>query len=643
MSLNPVLLQCGTMSLWYRSSLRFFMAFFLAATCAKADSIFGQGGTITIATDNGSNYTNLINGNGGVVTFTNPNPTDGGSGVVTLTGTTLLTFTGTTGVAAGSISISNTQPGRINLVDSLAQGQKPEAGNYVGLVHGDSLDTSGFVRAVINKSGRGTFSVNFGHGETGASALVWDGSQISSAKSNSPIQVALSPAALPGGGVGLSGTLMLNGSSIFVTLAKGTAPSYVDSVLGQYTVVFKSSQPQVSSTDVAGIGTLTVSKKGKVNFRGILNDGTLLVQKTTLDSSGGWPLYIKEHDGSIISGDITFSNESESDLSGTIHVQRLTEEAGAPDTDLALDLAGSIYDPSLAWSAASGWKLTRVEDGGSPETLPSDLSVSGNFLTNLTSLNALAIFAHSSLLGGALDVPAVGVLLDPGSGMVIGGYGVKLDELHAMIGVEYQKTHSAFGLTRIVDRANAANAILSAASFPHSTKKQVKQAITSASQAVKLGSDGTFFIQADLPNNTPDFAVNYSSGATLVLSTNDTLPSIGSTTVINNSGYVSGGTLTVAQPYVPPGTGPVTTTLVLGGSGSINSSGSLGATFVGPSSGFTGTITIGSSGTFEIQSAPADGGGSLGYATITLMPDGSGFSILNIGNASSAASTAPSP
>ncbi len=380
-------------------------------------------------------------------------------------------------------------------------------GHYFGIVHGDSLDSSGTVRAVLNRFGRGSVSVKLGDekpcvAQVGPGPILGGGPVfiVISIGPNPPMQIQLSTITLPHGGVGLTGTIFEDGVETTVTLARAASPQEAASLAGQYTVILdQASAGPAFSADVAGIGTLRVTRKGRLDFQGYLSDGTLVTQTSRINSDGAWPLFIKKKNGMILSGDVLFADESQTDLAGSVHLQ--TPAAGDDSVDTPLDLAGSRFNPALAWTAASTWTLTTSDDHGATDAFTRDLNPFGNLLLS-TALN----------LGSR---SGAGAYLDQKTGLVAGGYAGGVLDAHALLGVIFQKTGTAFGFTQSLEGLIASGSLGSLALLDPtslSNRHQMQQALSTALGAFHFGTPGIFAI-------TGKTGVTSISGTTLAATT----------------------------------------------------------------------------------------------------------------------------
>ena len=87
----------------------------------------------------------------------------------------------------------------------------------------------------------------------------------------------------------------------------------------KYTVVIAGAPDASTQPGGHGYGTVSVDSSGNVTFSATLGDGTKISQTTFVSKQGQWPLYVPLYGnlGSIL-GPITFTNDSQADLSGPI-------------------------------------------------------------------------------------------------------------------------------------------------------------------------------------------------------------------------------------------------------------------------------------------------------------------------------------
>jgi hypothetical protein len=545
---------------------------------------------------------------------------------------------------------------------SFAAGAHPGAGTYFGIVHGSSYDQTGYVRAVIGKSGLGSVSVKLGDQATCAVSIGPGGTitggpiSFSPVKLNPPMQVHLSLITLPQGGTALSGTIIDDwGDTFTVTLPNITPTENASALAGRYTLFLETpSAGSAFSNDIAGFGTLRIFKTGHLIFHGTLSDGSGVVQLGALDSSGGWSLYAKQARGSVLSGEVTFADETESDLTGDL-VLAGPGKNGGPDVDTSMQLVGSAYNSKLAWNPSLSWQLTTSADDGATVAFSCDLTAHGDTLIggNVSSINGVTLSSVPAATGGytafALSplpkgVNLAGVYLEQDTGRIIGGYGTGFLTIDGLIGVVFQKTSGAFGLTTSLGSHAPVELLGSIAADASAVRRSLTRAIPSILHAFKAQPSGIFAIgpnseilgsggftgkappdTGEVGGGTFDGGVSISSGGTFslggasfgtydgVIAGSGSWPGAGSLSLSNGSPFFSSVTVNGG-------------TLILGGT-----SGTTGSVLIGNYSGSpTGTVQVLSAGTL---SGVGLTGGSPSGAGLTGVGDFGGFIFTGVLNA----------
>jgi hypothetical protein len=372
----------------------------------------------------------------------------------------------------------------------------PATGTYFGIIHGATFDQSGYVRMVIGKSGIGTVGVKLGD-EKNCAAIVGPGGG-GGPILRGPIWITLNPKApmqtnlylvnLPQGGLAFSGTITDDEGDTFTVTIPQTSTPDATAFVGQYTLLMESptSGSAAFSNNVAGIGILNISKKGGLLFRGTLSDGTPLVQRGKLNSGLGWSLYAKGRHGAALSGEISFANDTQSDLSGALELAGPGLH-GAPDSDVSLQLVGSRYSPAAVWIGGATWTLNTSDDQGVTINSTSSLANPGGSLLYSGS-------AGTQVTSGAGNFATA--FLEQSTGLVAGGFNNNTLGSQLMLGVIFQKTSSAFGFTQQVEKPLTAIADLTN-ERPAAQKRAVTRAIASVKQAFKAQSPGIFALTAD--------------------------------------------------------------------------------------------------------------------------------------------------
>jgi hypothetical protein len=195
-------------------------------------------------------------------------------------------------------------------------------------------------------------------------------------------------------------------------------------------------------------GTVTVSSKGAISFSGALADSTKVTQKANLTANGQWPFYIPLYSGKgSIFGWLTFSNQVDSDITGTVNWFKLAQPAAkfypGGITNIA-DATGSIYlftngVPLLNWPGGNGFSAFDNEDGNLPPGFSNQINLStANKITN-DSTNALTATITTS--SGLFKVTAT----DPNTGKAVTANGVLLQKQNVGLGF-FPHTNQTTGL-----------------------------------------------------------------------------------------------------------------------------------------------------------------------------------------------------
>jgi len=458
------------------------------------------------------------------------------------------------------------------------------AGSYSGVVQGGLIASTGFARATINARGTGSLALKFGQSPQKAVKLSFSSGHLLGASGK--IRVDLVP-----GSNDLAGTISDSGEAIAVDLTLNVAPADAAPLSGQYTVVLEDpSAGAAFSEDVAGFGTIRLNTNGSFSFTGLLSDGSAITQGGALNSGGQWQLMATTQGGGTLSGQVTFADVAETDCAGAIVWKKpASKKDGTPEQDVTLSLVGSRFDSTLLWNADPFWALNASDDGGATSDFSVSLQPSGNLLR--------AIGAHGA-----------SVFLDNTSGYVFGIYGSGAADLHGMLGVAYQKTGAAFGLTV------AFPTIKPGASVGHAVPNVALSSLTKASSwssiigPIKNRQTGMFAIEGQETNTVN----NTGSGAV-------TTVSAGSLTISGSTGYTGGTTVNTGGGAVF--IGPIGPT---GGTqdGGIVKTGS-GTLTLNSGNTSTGTTTVGS-GTLTMNSGATVGGTlnggitTVGGGTLTL-------------------------
>ncbi len=184
-----------------------------------------------------------------------------------------------------------------------------------------------------------------------------------------------------------------------------------------------------------GFGALTVNTAGLVTFSGVLGDGTKVTQSATISAQGQWPLYIPLDSGNgLLLGWLTFANEPESDLSGTLQWFK----PAMPRTPLypagftnQLEAAGSAYSlgaGARVLNLTNGYVL--LENGNLPQSISNQFvlgannKVTGGDKLILTFTTANGLFQGSVTNAAGKPIPISGAVLqkqNAGFGLFLNG------------------------------------------------------------------------------------------------------------------------------------------------------------------------------------------------------------------------------
>jgi len=169
------------------------------------------------------------------------------------------------------------------------------AGNYAGQVVEDGSNAIGSVSFAVTKTGAFTGKLEVGgmtyglKGElnsTGGAALV-----VSHGKGPA-LQVGVSFTNIAAAAQGISVTV--DGTNTYGT-AQANPSAGKTSLKGRYSIAMAPDKRVTESPQGDGYGTVTITKDGKVNFAGVLADGTRLTYSTLLTGTlgaEGWAAYV---------------------------------------------------------------------------------------------------------------------------------------------------------------------------------------------------------------------------------------------------------------------------------------------------------------------------------------------------------------
>jgi autotransporter-associated beta strand protein len=520
-----------------------------------------------------------------------------------------------------------------NVSSSFAQADLASLrGNYFALIQGDSYDTSGYLKMTVTAKGIATCQIKLGNGKKCALTIgVGPGQGGQGGPIWSPItiiRIGDPDMSLDGHFIITSsqppqftGTVGDEGVTVPVTVVQQKDAA---DLAGSYTLLLSDTQSELEA-----VGTLKISAKGAARVALKLRDGKSLAVGANLSGDGTLPLLIQDNAKWTLSGNATFANESDSDLSATIVLQQ-------PDLPaVQYTLIGSAYA-----------KKTPVLDAvNAKDNVTLSLAVPGIELP-VSTLGALAGSNKFTFNGNGLfraDASLVasngvvnGKLMTAGSGKWTG-----------FNGVVFQKQNLVTGFVRTFDGTFT----IMPADQPNPDDSGSTQ--TGGSTLTITGSPGGYSGVTNINGGTLSFGNTGwdGGGATLTLS-GGTLGT-GDGGVITGSGltFTNGGTLTVGGGTLGTGGGVITIATGSGLGSIINSGTGLNLTTIGTgtivlagSNTYTGTTTVSGgtltvnpplgTGTLNTIGATLNLGGFYG-ATLTLGGNSGGTPVITNGSASS--------
>ena len=260
-------------------------------------------------------------------------------------------------------------------------------GKYLALLTGSE---EGRVRFIVASNGIATASVTVGGVPyTALGRLAADGSGTFTFPR--PGQPALHIAVqldLSGSG-GMSGTL--TDGSLISTFSNPMAWSPTSAAYphaGRYTLALPPN-PASTDTSLMGVGyaTLLVGSNGIAQFSGVLANGRTFTYGTTVSVNDTLPIYIPFSSTSALSGMLTITPSSVSDLQGSLHWTRAANPAASihPDAiDTTLPVVGSLYvrpaagTPVVTVPNAVNNSAIVLQDGNLNPTVTQPATLNGN-------------------------------------------------------------------------------------------------------------------------------------------------------------------------------------------------------------------------------------------------------------------------
>jgi hypothetical protein len=191
---------------------------------------------------------------------------------------------------------------------------------------------------------------------------------------------------------------------------------------GAYTMVVQSGNGVLGN----GIGTLSVSKSGEVNWSVTLQDGTKANQKTTLSQDGFWPLYAAPYKGGgVVIGWMQFSNAASDGFNGQCVWTKPSGAAPyAGGLTNAVTILGSNYKaPPLAFRSFGDSQVV-FNGGGLDSALTNTVTwgLNNKVVNHGPSKLSLSVTPATGLFKGTVvdpvsgkSVPFQGVLYEKGN------------------------------------------------------------------------------------------------------------------------------------------------------------------------------------------------------------------------------------
>ena len=194
----------------------------------------------------------------------------------------------------------------------------------------------------------------------------------------------------------------------------------------RYTMIIPGADVPVAQPGGDGYATVVVSSTGGISLSGALTDGSKITQKAILLSNGQWAFYVPLYSGKgSIFGWLTFSNQPDSDFSGTVDWFKPTGASGKlyPNgfTNITA-VAGSLYQftngvPVLNFTNNSNGWFQFLNGNLAPGFINQVSLGADNKITNDGTNKLTATITSSS---GLFKVTAV----NPATGKSITGNGV---------------------------------------------------------------------------------------------------------------------------------------------------------------------------------------------------------------------------
>lgn len=194
----------------------------------------------------------------------------------------------------------------------------------------------------------------------------------------------------------------------------------------KYTLIIPGGNDSTTQPAGSGYGTVNVDPSGNVTFSGALGDGAKATQKTFINKTGVWPLFVAPYKGlGAIFGWMTFTNLNDSDMNGTLYWIK-QPQAGSSSYPGGFNFAEGVRAIGSLYSFTNGTPLLNLPAGGvsilqlgnpvqsftNHFTLGTDNKVTSADGLKVTITTSSGLFKGTSVsLGDGSVVPVTGVLL----------------------------------------------------------------------------------------------------------------------------------------------------------------------------------------------------------------------------------------
>jgi hypothetical protein len=181
----------------------------------------------------------------------------------------------------------------------------------------------------------------------------------------------------------------------------------------KYTLAISGSEDSSQEPGGYGFGTVGVNTSGTISFSGSLGDGAKVTQSAIVSRQGYWPLYVPLYSGNgSIWGWLTFTNDPDSDLSGSVNWIKLAQPSAklypAGFTNW-FDAIGSVYgftNGVRVLDLTNG--VATFEGGNLSQTITNQFWLGTNNLVTGSNTLSLKITTTSGLFQGGFINPATG-------------------------------------------------------------------------------------------------------------------------------------------------------------------------------------------------------------------------------------------